>query len=121
MSAQPSVTTNNTMTQKTDQFEVTKTDEEWQRPLTPEQYQVLRRHATELYELATDERARVMEEVSAVARALQRAFGARKVNYALFGNVLPHMHWHLIPRLGSDPAPRSIHRSRPCRDSPRVT
>jgi diadenosine tetraphosphate (Ap4A) HIT family hydrolase len=67
---------------------------------------VLRRHATELYELATDERARVMEEVSAVARALQRAFGARKVNYALFGNVLPHMHWHLIPRLGSDPAPR---------------
>ena len=35
------------MTQKTDQFEVTKTDEEWQRLLTPEQYQVLRRHATE--------------------------------------------------------------------------
>lgn len=35
------------MTQKTDQFEVTKTDEEWQLLLTPEQYQVLRRHATE--------------------------------------------------------------------------
>ena len=32
---------------RTDQFEVTKTDEEWQRLLTPEQYQVLRRHATE--------------------------------------------------------------------------
>jgi peptide-methionine (R)-S-oxide reductase len=29
------------------QFEVTKTDEEWRRILTPEQYQVLRRHATE--------------------------------------------------------------------------
>jgi len=67
---------------------------------------VLRRHATELYDLTRDERARVMDEVSDVARALKLAFDARKVNYALFGNVVPHMHWHLIPRLASDPAPR---------------
>jgi diadenosine tetraphosphate (Ap4A) HIT family hydrolase len=43
--------------------------------------------------------------VSVVARALKQAFDARKVNYALFGNLVPHMHWHLIPRLGTDPAP----------------
>ena len=67
---------------------------------------VLRRHATELYDLEPDERARVMDEVSNVARALKLAFDARKVNYALFGNLMPHMHWHLIPRLASDPAPR---------------
>ncbi len=30
-----------------ERFEVTKTDEEWRRQLTPEQYQVLRQHATE--------------------------------------------------------------------------
>jgi len=35
------------MAQTEKQFEVTKTDEEWRRILTPEQYQVLRRHATE--------------------------------------------------------------------------
>jgi peptide-methionine (R)-S-oxide reductase len=35
------------MADKTDQFEVTKSDEEWRRILTPEQYQVLRRHGTE--------------------------------------------------------------------------
>jgi peptide-methionine (R)-S-oxide reductase len=29
------------------QFEVVKTDEEWRKILTPEQYQVLRKHATE--------------------------------------------------------------------------
>ena len=29
------------------QFDVVKTDEEWRKILTPEQYQVLRRHATE--------------------------------------------------------------------------
>jgi diadenosine tetraphosphate (Ap4A) HIT family hydrolase len=67
---------------------------------------VLRRHATELFDLEPDERARLMDEVSEVARALALAFDARKVNYALFGNVLPHVHWHLIPRLATDPAPR---------------
>jgi diadenosine tetraphosphate (Ap4A) HIT family hydrolase len=67
---------------------------------------VLRRHATELFELERDERARLMDEVSDVARALQLAFDARKVNYALFGNLVPHVHWHLIPRLRTDPAPR---------------
>ena len=67
---------------------------------------VLRRHATELFELERDERARVMDEVSDVARALKLAFGARKVNYALFGNLVPHIHWHLVPRLPTDPAPQ---------------
>ena len=66
---------------------------------------VLRRHATELFELERDERARLMDEVSDVARALKLAFDARKVNYALFGNLVPHVHWHLIPRLATDPAP----------------
>ena len=66
---------------------------------------VLRRHATELFELEPDERTRLMHEVSDVARALKLAFDARKVNYALFGNLVPHVHWHVIPRLASDPAP----------------
>jgi peptide-methionine (R)-S-oxide reductase len=35
------------MSSTTKQFEVAKTDEEWRRILTPEQYQVLRGHATE--------------------------------------------------------------------------
>ena len=35
------------MSSTTKQYEVTKTDEEWRRILTPEQYQVLRGHATE--------------------------------------------------------------------------
>ena len=35
------------MAQTEKQFPVTKTDDEWRRILTPEQYQVLRKHATE--------------------------------------------------------------------------
>ncbi len=67
---------------------------------------VLRRHATELFELDAPARARLVEEVSAAARVLAGLFEARKVNYALLGNQLPHVHWHVIPRLPTDPAPR---------------
>ena len=67
---------------------------------------VLRRHAIELFDLEQGERARLIEDVNDVARALKQAFDARKVNYALFGNLVPHIHWHLIPRLAEDPAPR---------------
>jgi peptide-methionine (R)-S-oxide reductase len=35
------------MAEKVEEFPVTKSDEEWRRLLTPEQYQVLRRHGTE--------------------------------------------------------------------------
>lgn len=67
---------------------------------------VLKRHATELFQLDREERGRLIEEVSAVAQTLVTAFGARKVNYELLGNQIPHIHWHLIPRLPDDPAPR---------------
>ncbi len=67
---------------------------------------VLKRHATELWELAQPERAALIEEVSAVAEALARALGAVKINYELLGNQVPHIHWHLLPRLPDDPAPQ---------------
>jgi len=67
---------------------------------------VLRRHATELWELTPDERAELLEEVTLVARALDEAYGAAKLNYALLGNQIPHVHWHLVPRRRDDPAPR---------------
>ena len=66
---------------------------------------VLKQHATELFQLSRDERAQLIEEVSRAAEVLAREFQSRKVNYELLGNQLPHIHWHLIPRLGADPAP----------------
>jgi len=66
---------------------------------------VLKRHATELFELTRAERGQLIEEASSVAQALAECFHAVKVNYELPGNELPHIHWHLIPRLAGDPAP----------------
>lgn len=67
---------------------------------------VLKRHVTELYDLDRDERAALMDAVSEVARAVAAVYAAVKMNYALLGNQLPHIHWHLIPRAADDPVPR---------------
>ena len=67
---------------------------------------VLKRHATELWELDADERHALIDGVSAVARALADVYDAIKLNYELLGNEVPHIHWHLVPRRGDDPAPR---------------
>lgn len=66
---------------------------------------VLGRHAAELYELSAPERRTLIEEVSRVAQALARVFRPVKMNYELLGNQVPHIHWHLVPRLATDPAP----------------
>ncbi|MEW6544787.1 MAG: HIT family protein [Nitrospirota bacterium] len=66
---------------------------------------VLKRHATELFELSREERSQVIEEVSLVAEALASEFRPVKINYGLLGNQLSHIHWHVIPRLATDPAP----------------
>ncbi|MGH7275598.1 MAG: HIT domain-containing protein [Candidatus Rokuibacteriota bacterium] len=49
---------------------------------------------------------RIAEEVSRMARALAVTDQARKINDALLGNQIPHVHWHVMPRLAGDPAPR---------------
>ena len=38
-----------------------------------------------------------------MAQAIARAFRPVKMNYELLGNQVPHIHWHLVPRLPTDP------------------
>lgn len=64
------------------------------------------RHATELYHLSAAERQRMIEELSSVAQALNVVFRPVKMNYELLGNQVPHIHWHVVPRLAEDPNPR---------------
>lgn len=62
-------------------------------------------HTTELFHLPPAERLQLMEEVSLVAKVVAQIYEARKINYELLGNQIPHIHWHIIPRLAADPAP----------------
>jgi diadenosine tetraphosphate (Ap4A) HIT family hydrolase len=63
-------------------------------------------HVTELFDLSREDRGQMIEEVSGVAAAVATVFRPVKVNYGLLGNQLPHLHWHVVPRLAGDPAPR---------------
>ncbi|PNU21758.1 HIT family protein [Geothermobacter hydrogeniphilus] len=66
-------------------------------------------HVTELFHLDAAARGAVLEEVNRVAEALARIFNPAKMNYELLGNMVPHMHWHLVPRFVDDPLwPRPI-------------
>jgi diadenosine tetraphosphate (Ap4A) HIT family hydrolase len=50
-----------------------------------------------------------MEEVTSVSASLYNLFKPAKMNYELLGNMVPHMHWHLVPRFSTDPLwPRPI-------------
>ena len=57
---------------------------------------------TELFHLDLTERAKFLEEMTIVAEAVSRAFGAEKINYELLGMGDAHLHWHLFPRINGD-------------------
>lgn len=46
-----------------------------------------------------------MEDVSLVGETLTQVFPVRKINSELLGNQVPHIHWHVVPRLMADPDP----------------
>ncbi len=59
-------------------------------------------HVTELFHLDRELRAALVEEVSSVAQALYTVFTPAKINYELLGNMVPHIHWHIVPRFSSE-------------------
>ncbi len=63
---------------------------------------LLKDHLTELFELKDDTRARFLAEMTIVAEAVAKAFGAEKMNYECLGNGDAHLHWHLFPRVNGD-------------------
>jgi diadenosine tetraphosphate (Ap4A) HIT family hydrolase len=59
-------------------------------------------HQAEMSDLAPDERSYLMNVVVAVEAALRWLYSPDKINLASFGNVVPHVHWHVIPRWRDD-------------------
>ena len=64
---------------------------------------ILNRHAREMTDLAPAERARLMVAVFACESALRELFDPDKINLASLGNLVPHLHWHVIARHADDP------------------
>ncbi|MGN0453458.1 MAG: HIT family protein [Ruminococcus sp.] len=57
---------------------------------------------TELFHLENKEKMMFLREMSLVAEAVSKAFGAEKMNYELLGMGDAHLHWHLFPRRTGD-------------------
>ena len=55
-------------------------------------------HVAEFSDLDRAARQRCMEAVAAVEGALREALAPAKINLASLGNVVPHLHWHVIAR-----------------------
>jgi diadenosine tetraphosphate (Ap4A) HIT family hydrolase len=64
---------------------------------------VLQRHVREMTDLSDNESVAVMRVVFAAERAQRRLLSPEKINLASFGNMVAHLHWHVIPRFAADP------------------
>ncbi|HVL45049.1 MAG TPA: HIT family protein, partial [Acidovorax sp.] len=53
-------------------------------------------HVAEFSDLAAADRVDCMEAVTLVEQALRQHLSPTKVNIAALGNVVPHLHWHVI-------------------------
>jgi diadenosine tetraphosphate (Ap4A) HIT family hydrolase len=66
------------------------------------------RHVAEFSDLDDAERSLCMAAVNIVEQALREHLQPSKINLAALGNVVPHLHWHVIARFDWDthfPAP----------------
>jgi len=65
-------------------------------------------HVSEWSDLSQAEQGLCMRAVSAVERVLRLQLQPSKINLAALGNVVPHLHWHVLARFDWDshfPAP----------------
>ena len=59
-------------------------------------------HVVEMTDLAETEQSHLMQVVLTVEQVIRQHFMPDKINLASFGNVVPHVHWHIIPRWQDD-------------------
>ena len=63
---------------------------------------ICNRHVAEWSDLPQQERALVMEAVTLVEQAMREQLQPLKINLATLGNVVSHLHWHVIGRYAWD-------------------
>jgi diadenosine tetraphosphate (Ap4A) HIT family hydrolase len=59
-------------------------------------------HVREMSDLPDAQRLAVNDAVWKVELAIRAVMQPAKINLASLGNVVPHLHWHLIPRYPDD-------------------
>lgn len=60
-------------------------------------------HVEGIEALDVDAYARFTLDLRRVARAIFAVHRPDRMNYVSLGNVVPHVHWHIVPRYATDP------------------
>jgi len=63
---------------------------------------IWRDHVKEVTDLPELDRMLLMDVLWQVEHVLREVMQPEKINLASFGNVVPHLHWHVIPRYTDD-------------------
>ena len=63
------------------------------------------RHVADFTQLSTRELTDYWQDIQDVGRMIERVFHPCHMNYMLLGNIVPHLHVHVVPRYLDDPAP----------------
>ncbi len=64
---------------------------------------ILNAHIKEMTDLPEQDRQRLMSVVFATEATVREVVQPDKINLASLGNMVPHLHWHVIPRFAGDP------------------
>lgn len=59
---------------------------------------IAKRHASELYDLTSEELALFWRDVAAVGRTVVALFSPVKLDYLVMGHLCPHVHCHVYPQ-----------------------
>lgn len=59
---------------------------------------MFKEHYNELYEIPKKDRDDYMDDVCALAQTITELFGADKINYGIYGDEVPHVHYTLCPK-----------------------
>ena len=77
---------------------------------------IWRAHVREMSDLPPAAQRHLLDVVMAVETVVRELVRPDKINLASLGNVVPHLHWHIIPRWCDDshfPAPIWVVAARP--------
>jgi diadenosine tetraphosphate (Ap4A) HIT family hydrolase len=63
---------------------------------------IWKQHIKEMSDLSAEDRQLMFDWLLRTEQALRQVMNPDKINLASLGNVVPHLHWHVIPRFIDD-------------------
>jgi diadenosine tetraphosphate (Ap4A) HIT family hydrolase len=87
---------------QTDVFRVVRVTDQQAEPFPAFYRLVWQKHLAEWSDLSASQRQHGMQALVQVEKALRQHLHPTKINLASLGNVVPHLHWHIVARFDWD-------------------